>query len=73
MRLESDELSDSDLKKEVSMMTETVHNPTDINAPGHRPEAGELLMALFAVVSALATAAVLEFFHPKRPEAASAA
>lgn len=53
-------------------MADALHSPTDINEPGHRPEAGELLMAVFAVVSALATAAVLEFFHPK-PAAATTA
>lgn len=38
----------------------------DINHPEHRAEPAELAMGVFAALSALATAAVLEFFHPKR-------
>lgn len=38
----------------------------DINDPDHRAEPAELAMGVFAALSALATAAVIELFHPKR-------
>jgi hypothetical protein len=38
----------------------------DINHPDHKAEPGELMVGFFAVISALATAAVLTEFHPKR-------
>jgi hypothetical protein len=38
----------------------------DINHPDHKAEPAELMVGLFAVVSALATAVVLTEFHPKR-------
>lgn len=39
---------------------------TDINNPNHKAEFAELAVGFTAVVSALATAAILLEFHPER-------
>lgn len=54
-------------KKGLSFMGDSERlRGDDINDPDHRAEPAELAMGVFAALSALATAAVIELFHPKR-------